>query len=702
MPFGASDKLSLKSVAATNASLDLKERQAVIGTIAIQRGSVAVTREADGTVTPQQLLIRSAAAPAATVAPATGTAPETPFNYTVQNVTINGVDAAFIDKGRSTPPTFRLKGIAASLKNITGPKFSPIPFTLASGFGSDKARIAASGTILPEPFRLKGQVSLSRIPLREFDAYYPEDLGIFIAGGTVDSKVNLDLAKKNDRIGGSFAGSLGVRSFSSLDTEESEELLKWESLQIDNVRGTLEPFSLAVRGIALTSPFARVIVNRDGTLNMQQLGKAPARESSAPPAIETATTKPPAATAPSGPSPVAIDTITIQDGTLAFIDRKLPGGFASTFFNLGGRVSGLSSEASRFATVDLAGTLENRSPLKISGTLNPLRGDLFMDISVAFTDIELSPATPYSGTYLGYSIDKGKLFMDLKYKIENKSLDAQNRLFIDQFTFGRKVESEKATNLPVRLAVALLKDGKGEIHLDLPVTGRTDDPKFSVWKVAFQMLRNLLVKAATSPFSLLSAMFGGSEDLSSVDFDPGAASLSPPEQEKLAKLAKALKERPGISLEITGYADRQRDPEGYRQEQLSHRIRNEKFLALVKAKQNRPEDTPETVNIAPDEYSSYLKAVYRKEDFPKPRNIIGMIKDLPDSEMKKLLLAYLPAGDKELQALARNRAVAVQAYLRDKGAMPAERLFLKQDDPFKAPGNKDQKAGRVDFGVVVK
>jgi hypothetical protein len=250
--------------------------------------------------------------------------------------------------------------------------------------------------------------------------------------------------------------------------------------------------------------------------------------------------------------------------------------------------------------------------------------------------------------------------------------------------------------------VALLKDSKGEIKLDLPLTGRTDDPKFSVWKVVFQMLSNLLTKAATSPFSLLSSMFTGSEDVSSVSFLPGSAQLTTAEQDKLAKLAKALNERPGISLEISGYVDRQLDPDGYRQEQLSHKVRNEKFLALVKAKQNRPEDTPETMTLSSEDYSLYLKAVYRKEDFPKPRNAIGMIKDLPDSEMKKLLLSHLSAGDKELTELARDRAVTVHKYLRDQAAMPRERLFLKQDDPFKAQEKKNPSAGRVEFGVVVK
>ncbi|GAM10992.1 hypothetical protein OR1_03300 [Geobacter sp. OR-1] len=698
VPFGPTDKLALKRLTVAGTGIDLKERQADIASVSLQRGSVSVSKESDGTLSPLQLLRKPATTSNTAPTTANKAKPdEKPFRYIVRDVVIKGVDASFVDHGFQPAPTFTLKGISAGAKNIAGPVFGPIPFTLTAGFGSTKAKIAASGTAIPDPFRLKGEVKLSQIPLRDFDPYYPDDMGIFIAGGTVDTRLHLDLAKKGNKIAGSYTGSLGVRSFYSLDTIESEELLKWESLQIDNIRGTLEPFSLAIRDIALTSPFARVIVNKDGTLNLQQIGKAP--KEAVPQAAVPAPA--PAAAANTAP-PVAIDTITIQDGTLAFIDRKLPGGFASTFFNLGGRVSGLSSESSRFATVDLRGVLENRSPLKISGTLNPLRGDLFMDLTAAFTDIELSPVTPYSGTYLGYSIDKGKLFLDLKYKIENKALSAENKVFIDQFTFGRKIESDKATNLPVRLAVALLKDGKGEIHLNLPVSGRTDDPKFSVWKVAFQMLKNLLVKAATSPFSLLSSMFGSNEDFSSVSFAPGSAVVPPNEQEKLAKLVKALKDRPAVSLEISGYLDRQRDPEGYRQLQLTRRIHNEKFLAMVKSKQNRPEDSPETVSVTPAEYPVYLKAVYRKEDFPKPRNAIGMLKDLPDDEMKKLILTHLPAGDKELQALAAERAVAVQGFLRDKGEIPRERLFLKQDDPSKLPEKKEQSPSRVEFGVVVK
>ena len=401
------------------------------------------------------------------------------------------------------------------------------------------------------------------------------------------------------------------------------------------------------------------------------------------------------------PSPVSVDAITLQGGTLDFTDQHMKTPFSTTFFNLGGRVSGLSSQSTKMADVDLRGNLENHSPLSITGTVNPLRGDLFLDLKVSFNDIELSPFTPYSNTYLGYDVDKGKLFLDLTYHIEKKTLSSQNKVFIDQFTFGKGVESDKATKLPVRLAIALLKDRKGEIHLDLPVTGQTDDPKFNVWKVVLQILKNLLVKAATSPFTLLSSMFGGGHDFSAVAFAPGSDQLAKAEQDKLTKFALALKDRPALNLEISGFVDRDRDPEGYRNELLLKKMKGEKFRTLVKAGKTTPGQTQDSTVILPDESHTYLKAVYLKEKFPKPRNALGMVKDLPDPEMKKLLLTHTVVGENELQALARERAETVKAFLQTQGGIPAERLFEKNADIFKTV-KEGSTGSRVEFGASVK
>jgi len=360
----------------------------------------------------------------------------------------------------------------------------------------------------------------------------------------------------------------------------------------------------------------------------------------------------------------------------------------------------MSSDELRFADVDLRGNLENRSPIQITGNINPLRDDLFVDLKIAFKDIELSPVTPYTGTYLGYTVEKGKLYLDLKYHIEKKELVSENKIFIDQFTFGNKVDSKQATSLPVKLGLALLKDRKGEIHLDVPVTGRTDDPQFSVWSLAFQALKNILVKAATSPLSLLSSMFGGGADLSTIEFAHGTSVLAASEEKKLDALAKALVDRPALKIELKGYVDREKDPEGYRHELLNHKIQNEKRLSLARERGDSEDKTDVNVKVLPNEYSKYLKAVYKKEKFPKPRNVLGFVKDLPDEEMKKLIITNTVVSDANLQALAQERSTKVMTYLVKHDGITAERVFLKKGDVYKGPAKSGQSRSRVELNAI--
>lgn len=271
--------------------------------------------------------------------------------------------------------------------------------------------------------------------------------------------------------------------------------------------------------------------------------------------------------------PIRIDTVTLQGGAVNFSDKYIKPNYSASLVEVGGRVSGLSSEESRLADINLRGKLENSAPLEIVGKINPLAKDLFLDLKVDFRDMDLSPLSPYSGRYAGYEIQKGKLTLNLKYHIEKGKLDSENRVFLDQFTFGEAVDSPNATKLPVWLAVALLKDRSGEIHLDLPVTGSIDDPKFSIWGVVWKIIGNLLVEAATSPFALLGAVFGGGEQLSYLEFAPGIADIPATEDRKLGNLAKASHDRPSLKLEIEGHVDIEKDREGMRQLIFRGRLR---------------------------------------------------------------------------------------------------------------------------------
>ena len=703
VPFGPKDFLRLPLVTAEGGSLRLKERTAALKRITVAGGKAELSRDERGRLS-TGLLLRPAGqgtAPAPVAAkPAPRRKPEPPFKWQVASVAVNGFDAAFTDHTREDKPRFALTKIRAGASSLKGPAMGEIPFTFAAVYGG-QGELGASGRVLPNPLKLKGDLTVKRLPLLDFESYLPEGVNVLLLDGKLDTRLAVDISRQGGGLVGTFRGDGGVRDFHILDADEEEDLLKWESLQLDGINGTLSPFSLAMSGVSLNNYYARVIINKAGRMNLQELYTPPARQAPAAPPPAAAVPVPAGGAAPKpAAKAVRIDTITLQDGQLDFSDHHLNRDFATTMLNLGGRVTGLSSEAATLADIDLRGNLENHSPLKITGKINPLRGDLFLDMTINFSEIELSPMTPYSGTYLGYAIDKGKLSLALEYKIDQKKLSAQNKVFLDQFTFGERIESKKATSLPVRLAVALLKDRKGEIHLDLPLSGRTDDPKFSIWGVIGQVLKNLLVKAATSPFALLQSAFGSSEDFSGVSFAPGTSHLAAAEAAKLRSLAKVLTERPGIKLEIAGFADRERDPEGYRSELLLKKMKNEKFLAMVKEKRESTGLSAETMEIPPEEQSRWLKAVYEKEKFPRPRTVIGTLKSLPDGEMRKLILANTLVGEQQLRQLARDRSVTVTNFLVREGKLPQERLFEKSGDVFTPPKKEGFTGSRVEFGVV--
>jgi hypothetical protein len=299
-------------------------------------------------------------------------------------------------------------------------------------------------------------------------------------------------------------------------------------------------------------------------------------------------------------------------------------------------------------------------------------------------------------------IERGKMNVALAYLVENGQLKSSNKLFLDQFTFGDKVESDKATSLPVRLAVALLKDRKGEIHLDIPVSGDLNDPQFSVWGIIWQIIKNLLVKAATSPMALLGALVGGGEDFSAIVFPYGSASLTAGEQVKLAKIAEVLRDRADLKVEVKGYVDPDHDPEGYRRELLQAKLRREKLLDLRRSQGDAAPANTDTVTLTSAEYPDYLWRVYKQADFPKPRNLVGMTKHLPDAELEKLLLANTKIGTEELTVLAQSRAQAVVAALVESGGIPHERVFLATAEITAKPATEGGSRSRVEFGMALQ
>jgi hypothetical protein len=304
----------------------------------------------------------------------------------------------------------------------------------------------------------------------------------------------------------------------------------------------------------------------------------------------------------------------------------------------------------------------------IKGEFNPFRQDRRLSIDAAVKDFDLPGLSSYSGRYIGYGISRGKLSANLSYRIEDRKLSAENHVFLDQLTFGDAVDSPEATNLPVRLAVSLLKNSRGEIDINLPVGGTLDDPQFSVFGLVLRAFIGLIGKALTAPFALF-----GREELSQVDFDPGSFRIGEAQEEKLRDLAKTLEERSSLKLDITGQANAQRDTEGIRYNKLRNMVMAEKRRSAGKVTGDLEDD------IDPDseEYAKLLDTVYGRAKIKKPRNFIGLAKDLPVREMEKLLMGSFDVSQEDVDMLASQRETTVQRWLSEQGAIPPERLFRR-------------------------
>ncbi|MEJ2201008.1 MAG: DUF748 domain-containing protein, partial [Desulfuromonadaceae bacterium] len=698
--FGGDDGVELARLTVAGVRFNGSQNRLDIDQVELADGSLALTQSTEGRLSCFNLL-RAAAPADGGDAPAAAAPqePSAPLHYQLGELAAQKLSVTFTDEVPKKPVRHQLNHIELSLQNLAGPETVSSPFRLRADYGR-KGKLDLSGQVVTSSGALTLDSRLKGIALADFTPYLPDSVRLILADGSLNSHLKIALKPDPGGLQGSFAGDLAIHNFNCLDTEHQEELLRWNNLQLDGIRGELSPFALHIDGIALDDYAAKLVIDEASRLNLQSAFAAPPEQQEPAPPEPVEPVESAAETGP--PAQISIDAITLQNGTVAFTDRHLQPAFATTMLHLGGRVGRISSSGEQPAEIDLRGNLENLSPLRISGQINPLVDPLFADIKISFSDIELSPITPYTGTYLGYVVDKGKLFLDLEYHIDQHKLQAQNRVLLDQFTFGEEVESEQAVNLPVRLAVALLKDRNGKIQLNIPVSGSLEDPEFSVASVIFKVLKNLLVKAATSPLSLLQAAFGGSEDFTAALFPLGSAELLPQEQEKLAKLAEMLQDRPALRLEIAGFADADQDPEAYRQTQLQRSLQTEYFLELVDQKENLPGQTATDMIISEEEYEDYLKRVYKRAEFPKPRNFFGFDKKLPAEEMEKLLLANTPAGPEQMATLAQQRAAAVVTFLTQQQGLPMERLFLLRPDLQKGPKEEGASGNRVEFGVVAQ
>lgn len=690
------ERLALRSV-----RLDSGKREAVLGEVLAEGGSLAL-RHAPNT--------SAAAQPTATTSPATESkskpVAEKPWLVTLAKVGIDKYAVRFDDAVPSRPVALRAEAIRFNGENLSTVKNAKGKASLQCTINK-RGVLNMDGSVSLEPLAARLRVNLRGFDLAPFQAYTADTYKVIMTGGSFGTNGTITITSPKDGMRMQYQGRATVAKFSSIDKANAEDFLRFDSLTFNAMDISTNPVRILIKDIALTDFYSRIIINEDGSLNTQGLSERTATEPVAalPAAGESVQVTPPEEPKQDRLAElqsmrtqklVKIDTVTAQGGTIHFTDRHIKPGFTAKMQEIGGRISGLTSEEEQFADVELRGVLDGSAPLEITGKINPLRENLFVDLKADFKNMDLSTTSPYAGRYLGYTINKGKLALGMQYVIVNKKLDAKNDVFIDQLTLGEAVESPEATKMPVKLAIALLKNRKGEIQLDLPIEGTTDDPNFRVGKIVWKVILNLLVKAATSPFALLGAIFGGGggEEMSYVDFAYGVSAISEAEQKKIDKVLTVLHERPALKVDIEGHADLVNDREGLKQEYIRRQVKAQKMRDLSSEEENVD---PATVVVTKEEYPKYLKRAYKAEKFPKPSNFLGMAKDIPVPEMEKLMVTHAKVTDVMLRELAIERSRVVYQYMIKTKKIEPDRIFLLEPKSV-APEKKEKvRDSRVDF-----
>jgi hypothetical protein len=371
--------------------------------------------------------------------------------------------------------------------------------------------------------------------------------------------------------------------------------------------------------------------------------------------------------------------MSLVNGKIDFTDLFVKPNYSADLSELTGKLSSFSSnppkgEAGRpaLADLELRGKAQQTAALEITGKLNPLAKPLELDITAKMRDLDLAPLSPYSVRYAGHGIERGKMSMDVNYKVApDGQLTATNKLVLNQLQFGDEVAGAP-TSLPVKLAVALLADRNGVIDVDLPLSGSLNDPQFSVGPLIWKAVVNLIVKAVTAPFSLLTGgLGGGSGESSAITFEPGGSELSASAKESLDKVAKALTDRPTLQMTVVGTASLDKERDAYQRQRVRQLTYAEKRRVAVRGGQSGTDVPP----VTDAEYPELLTAVYKRADITKPRNLVGLAKDLPLKDMENLLFASVPVDEESMRQLAVERGAVVRDYLLAKN-LTSERLFL--------------------------
>lgn len=653
--------LKLERLSISDAALDLAKRQLHIGQIRSKNLQAWAVREADGQLDWQKLLT-----PGTPQEPAPDQAPapseEQPWQVVLVDTQLRDYRLHLADRVPGTPTELDIGPLNLDLGDFTSSAERAFRLRLDSGIGK-QGKLEIEGQVGLKPVSAELDLRTQNLDLRLAQAYLEPFVRIELRSGMLNSQLKMKLSQA-DELALSIDGSADVTQLHTLDTLRQRDFVKWTRLGLEGI-AYRHGESLGIDKVRLEQPYARFAINEDRSTNVSEL------------LVPQPQSTPAAAQEQGKPLAIRIGAIGIHNGSGHFADFSLRPVFATAVQELNGSVGTLDNRAKQPAKVDIKGKVDRYAPVSISGELTPFDPLQTLDIVTSFKHVELTTLTPYSGKFAGYRIRKGRLNLDLHYRISGGQLQASNKVVLEQLQLGERVDSPDAVDLPVRLAIALLKDSKGNIDIDLPVSGDLNDPQFSVMPIIWQTVRNLVVRAVQAPFKFIGGLAGaGDTDLSQVQFAPGDAGLDEQARAALDLLAGALQERPALRLEIEGGAAPASDGPSLAEAQLEREFQSTYYRML----QRRGDSVPasdELLVVPPEDKEVLLEGIYRSSlNQQPPKEWSELPRDQRHAQMRAALLSRWSGNEVLARLLAQRRAAEIKQYLVEHGSLASERIYL--------------------------
>lgn len=643
-----------------NTSLDLAKQQVVVGQVRSQGLEAWAAREADGQLDWQKLFAKPEGA--RSEAPTEQAGASKPWQVLLQDVQLRDYKAHLADRVPQQEVAVEVGPLNLDLKNFDSLGDKPFDLRLDTGLGK-QGKLQAAGNVQLSPTSAQLKVATQDIDLRLAQAYLSPFIRLELRSGLLGSDLDVQL-KSTEPLALSVTGSAHVDQLHTLDTLRERDFVRWKQVRVNGL-DYRHGESLAIERVELDQPYARFVINENLTTNVSELivPQPPAPKESKADAGK--------------PLAIRIGGVAINDGSANFADFSLTPSFATAVQQMNGRIGVLDNQKPQAASVDIQGKVDRYAPMSIKGKLTPFDPLNSLDIATSFKNVELTTVTPYSGKFAGYRIRKGRLNLDLHYRIEKGQLNAENKVLVENLQLGERVDSPDAVDLPIRLAVALLKDTQGRIAIELPVQGDLNNPQFSVMPIVWQTLRNLVLRAAQAPFKFIAGLVGGSNvDLSTVPFVAGSAELEADARQALDTLAKALEERPNLRLEVEGQAAQSADGPLLAEQRLQREFR-ETWYKVLQRRGDKVPASPDELTVAEDEQAALLEGIYRTRlKQQPPAEWSELDSEQRQQNMRKAVLDSWAQSKLLLRQLAQQRAATIKDYLVEQGGLYDERVYL--------------------------